>query len=347
MFDTHISIIVPFYNRIDLLEKTIQSVLIQTSNKWELVLVNDGTEVDMSSLYKKYNSSKVHFINKNFSNKGANHCRNVGANEAKHEYIMFLDSDDLLTPWCIEERIKEIDKHRDNELYFFNGVEFDSELQEFTRLRTIFQCEEPLREFLNFQSVAQTSCAVWCKKTLDEIGGWDETVKSWQDGEIFVRYLAHKNNYVWSKSELPDVLIRKHSSDNRISNTKGLESIKNLFQTYNTVLEYLNEPYLSQFRKNTTHSLYDFAEGINKQTYADYVKWINTLSIPNKEKKSIKLYAYLYASLNRNMFMTRFLYQIRKTSILFNKRQGFWSIRPEVSKEFKIELDKLLALNEY
>jgi len=340
-----VSIIVPFYNRLDLLDKTIESVFNQSSANWELILVDDGTDEDKRELYEKYKLENVYFINKTTSNKGANYCRNLGAKAANYQHLIFLDSDDLLTPWCVETRIKEVLKEKEADLWLFNGVEFDSLLNEFTRLRTIYKCDDPLREFLNFQSVCQTSCAVWKKEVFEEIGGWDETVDSWQDGEIFVRYLAHKNNYVWSSSELPDVLIRKHNSENRISNTKGVntDKLNNLFQTYQSVLNYLEEPYLTQFKENIILSLYDQSESVSKNTFSTYSNWINSLNITDSDKRGIKKYAYLYSTYNKSQFMNRLLYQIRKTSLFFKKRKGFWSVRPEVSIELKNKLNYLIS----
>lgn len=93
------SIIIPTYNRSDLLIKTIDSVLNQSFSDFELIVVNDGSTDDTKEILESY-GSKIRVIHK--ENSGSEKSRNAGAYIAKGEYYCFFDSDDLMFPWSLE-----------------------------------------------------------------------------------------------------------------------------------------------------------------------------------------------------------------------------------------------------
>lgn len=336
-----ISIIIPFFNRINLLKETIDSVQHQESSDWELILIDDGSNEEVEGLISKYSSNKIRFYNRNRGPKGAPTCRNIGAEKASFDYLMFLDSDDLLAPWAIKKRIKTIQETPDKPLYVFEGLEFDN-LTGDHRLRTIHKTTKPLELFLDFQSVWQTSCVVWQKKVFFEIGGWCEKVKSWQDGEIHIRYLNKYTEIVWG-SNYPDVFIRKHNDINRISNQKGVEKIDNLVDTYYSTLQFLSDTDLKiKFETNIENALFSFAE--DDIDHDLYIKWIKERFPERKFKKLLIWYVKLYKFLPKNSLFLRGVYQLRKLGIP-NKRKHFWSIRPQLNSEALNKLKDEVAKN--
>ena len=98
-----VSVVIPTFNRPALLEEAVQSVLAQTSTANEIIIVNDGSRTeyrakisDMARLGPRI------FIYHFSSNKGASAARNFGLENAKGDYILFLDDDDLLHPEMLE-----------------------------------------------------------------------------------------------------------------------------------------------------------------------------------------------------------------------------------------------------
>src|SRR3989337_2727041 len=89
-----ISIIIPTYNRADLVTRAIESVIRQTDSNWELIIVDDGSTDETQQIIKKYLNDKVKYIHQ--KNAGANKARNLGAKNASYSYVSFLDSDDEL-----------------------------------------------------------------------------------------------------------------------------------------------------------------------------------------------------------------------------------------------------------
>lgn len=91
------SVIIPTYNRAHVIERAINSVLNQTFNNFELIIVDDGSIDDTIKIIENIQDSRIGIIRHNF-NKGQNEALNTGINASKGEYISFLDSDDEWLP---------------------------------------------------------------------------------------------------------------------------------------------------------------------------------------------------------------------------------------------------------
>jgi len=97
------SIVVPTYNRATILTKTIQSVLDQTYEKFELIVVDDGSTDNTKEIVSAFLDKKVAYYKKENSERGA--ARNFGARIAKGKYVNFFDSDDLLYTHHLKEAV--------------------------------------------------------------------------------------------------------------------------------------------------------------------------------------------------------------------------------------------------
>lgn len=118
-----VSIIVPVYNAASYLNGCIDSILSQDYTDIELILVNDGStdNSDMICLqYKERDSRVIYLSNENF---GVSETRNLGLKNASGEYIMFVDSDDKLSPKAITKMISAA-KEKDSDLVI-GGYEID------------------------------------------------------------------------------------------------------------------------------------------------------------------------------------------------------------------------------
>lgn len=109
-----VSIIIPTYNRAHLIGETLDSILAQTYTNWECIIVDDGSTDDSENLIKKYqeNDNRFTFLTRpNSKPKGGNTCRNIGLDTAKGDYIVFFDSDDLMTPDHLEIKVNGIQNY--------------------------------------------------------------------------------------------------------------------------------------------------------------------------------------------------------------------------------------------
>lgn len=121
-----ISIVVPVYNAEKFLTDTINTVLSQTYENWELIFVDDKSNDKSKEIISEYlNKNKKIKLIENKENSGAAVSRNNGIKEAKGNYIAFLDADDLWKKEKLEKQLKFM-KER-NCAFSFTGYEFANE----------------------------------------------------------------------------------------------------------------------------------------------------------------------------------------------------------------------------
>ena len=112
-----ISVVIPAYNAELFLDETLESVLSQTYENWECIIVNDGSTDSTESVAKKWCEKDSRFRLTNKENGGLSSARNWGIKESKAEYIAFLDADDILTPDSLEVRINTLLKENVDLVY--------------------------------------------------------------------------------------------------------------------------------------------------------------------------------------------------------------------------------------
>ncbi len=118
-----VSIIMPSYNTGKFIQETIDSVINQTYDNWELIIVDDCSSDNTDDIVKSINDNRVIYL-KNERNNGAAISRNKALRKAKGKWIAFLDSDDLWKENKLEKQIKFM---KDNNYYFTytNYIEID------------------------------------------------------------------------------------------------------------------------------------------------------------------------------------------------------------------------------
>ena len=105
MKNSFISVIVPTYNRADLISETIESILNQTYKYFELIIVDDGSTDNTEEVIRKFKDSRIKYI-KTDNWGGPARPRNTGIKKTKGEYIAFCDDDDIWLPKKLEKQIR-------------------------------------------------------------------------------------------------------------------------------------------------------------------------------------------------------------------------------------------------
>ena len=118
-----LSIVVPYYNLAKTLPETIESVKQTEYEKYEIIIVNDGsTDIDSINVLKSYeNDVNIRIIN--IENKGLANARNVGAEAAKGEFIAFIDADDKVDKTFYPKAINILHKYK-NVSYVYSWVQY-------------------------------------------------------------------------------------------------------------------------------------------------------------------------------------------------------------------------------
>src|SRR6266436_2095129 len=101
---SHVSVIIPCYNRESLLGATLDSLLEQTFPHWEAIIIDDDSTDKSMEVARGYAriDSRFRVVSRQGERRGANICRNQGLRIAGGDYVVFLDSDDLLLETCLE-----------------------------------------------------------------------------------------------------------------------------------------------------------------------------------------------------------------------------------------------------
>lgn len=124
------SIIIPTYNRAELIETTVRSVLSQSFTEFELIIVDDGSTDNTNELIKNMNDKRIKYFWKKNEERGA--ARNFGVQKAIGEYINFLDSDDILYSNHLMEAAKIIEEESP-EIFLFNYDIFNKQTEMLNR----------------------------------------------------------------------------------------------------------------------------------------------------------------------------------------------------------------------
>lgn len=109
---TKVTIFIPLYNNEKYIGKTIESILAQTYQNFEILIINDGSTDRSAEVVLSYKDPRIRLIH-NEKNMGLVYTRNKGLDETHTEYISILDSDDIFYPTKIEEQIKFLESHSD------------------------------------------------------------------------------------------------------------------------------------------------------------------------------------------------------------------------------------------
>ena len=117
-----VDIILPNFNSAEYIKETIQSILKQSFKNWNLIIVDDCSNIKTKNILKKYSKNKKIKIFWLKKNKGAGFCRNYAIKKSKASYIAFIDSDDIWKKEKLETQIRFME----NNNYFFTYTNYET-----------------------------------------------------------------------------------------------------------------------------------------------------------------------------------------------------------------------------
>lgn len=212
------SIIIPNYNRAGLLRQALDSVLKQTYPNWEVVVVDDGSTDASMELLAGYadRDARIRYSPRRSPVKGASVCRNEGFAASGGDFVIFLDSDDLLAPFCLKRRMKTVSEYPDHDFWVFGTLLFKQFPGDNKVLLNVETEEDPLERFLKMDVMWLATGPLWRRKAIGSLGGWDEKLKSGQDWDLSVRALIHGLKFRYFGNV--DNYLREGTDLERISN---------------------------------------------------------------------------------------------------------------------------------
>lgn len=121
----------PVYNAEKYLEEAIESILNQTFNNYEFIIINDGSQDSSEKIIKKFKDSRIKYI-KNEKNMGLIYTLNKGIDLCNGEYIARMDSDDICHPRRLEEQISYLEKNEETDICGTSYIKFGEKIREKT-----------------------------------------------------------------------------------------------------------------------------------------------------------------------------------------------------------------------
>jgi glycosyltransferase involved in cell wall biosynthesis len=187
-----VTIVIPVFNRENILGLTLESVLKQTYTNYRCIIVDDGSIDSSVALARKYENADVRFqVLENPTNSGACRCRNLGLALAESEYVVFLDSDDIWLPQFLETMLAALEAANGFDAAACQAYIYEKEIGDKSGTRFVGVSSPITLERYLLEEVAWiTSCMLWKTEAIRAIGGFADHLKMWQDWDLNVRYLG-------------------------------------------------------------------------------------------------------------------------------------------------------------
>lgn len=218
---SHISITMITYNRETFIEQAIHSVLAQSFDNWELIIIDDGSTDNTKDIIEKYTQDlRIKYI-KNKKNQGIVFSRNKALKLSQGKYITVLDSDDV---WHDTEKLKKqvsfLEEHKD---YVLVGCKHIGLIDiEGKKIKNILNPEEDadIRNNFLYRNPFTHSSVLFRKDIVDELGGYHD----YQVGEDYDLFL--RMGLKGKMKNLSDVSISYRKHDANISVQKRKQALK-------------------------------------------------------------------------------------------------------------------------
>jgi glycosyltransferase involved in cell wall biosynthesis len=185
-----VSVIMPTYNRADVIGEAVASVVAQTYTNWELLVVDDAGTDDTEQVLHDIGDRRIHYI-KSTENRGASGARNVGLEQARGEYIAYLDSDNRVHEDFLLLMVNQLmmqPQHRSAycaQRAFDRTVTRSGKIEEELRFIRFGPFNRSLLENKNFIDI---NAFVHHRSLFDDLGGFDKSMRRLVDWELLIRY---------------------------------------------------------------------------------------------------------------------------------------------------------------
>jgi len=187
-----VSVVIPTYNRGKLIERAVQSVLAQTYQDLEVIIVDDGSTDDTPRVVAALaeEDRRIHYL-RHETNRGAQAARNTGIWAAGGEYVAFLDSDDEWLPDKLATQMAAFEQGPPNLGVVHCGYRTEHADDQPPQDKCFTLRGNIYRELLANYGLGPTSILVVKKEHLERAGLFNERVRSWQEWDTCIRLARH------------------------------------------------------------------------------------------------------------------------------------------------------------
>ncbi len=220
MSQPRVSVVIPSYNCERYLPEAIDSVLAQTYQDFEIIVVDDGSTDRTANVLSQY-GDRVRAVYQ--QNQGVANARNHGIQLARGEWIAFLDADDVLLPHKLEAQLAVADAHAGLGMIHSGWNRVDAEGNVLMPVELWRQVPElTLESWLRWKPVLP-SAMLFQRKWLEQIGGFDPRFPPAEDTELVLRLALKGCQAKW----LPQITVNYRQHDASAMH-KGLPQARSL-----------------------------------------------------------------------------------------------------------------------
>lgn len=184
--DPLVSVIIPTYNRASTLLRAVRSVLNQTCQNLEVIIVDDGSTDNTVGVVEDIGCDKVRYVKHNV-NKGGAAARNTGIGLARGEYIAFQDSDDEWQPEKLQKQVDLIIDNPELSVVYCGLIRFDNFRVQYLPSRSQANISANLASELLRENFISTQTLLVRKEVFERVGIFDEDLPRFQDWELMIR----------------------------------------------------------------------------------------------------------------------------------------------------------------
>ena len=254
-----VSVIIPCRNGAAFIREAIDSVLRQTFQSIEVVVVDDASTDESWSIIVAYGDALISV--RNDRQRGACYSRNLGRSQASGQFLMFLDSDDYIEPDTIASLVNAMSEGEAS-ITTADWRFLMNTPQGWVAADSGFSREPPQGDFVRgwISGWYIPPCAMlWRRSAFDAIGGWDQSLAANQDGELVLRALLAGQRITKARGGL--ALYRKQpGSESTISNSATREAVTSRLSVLVSLEEKLESAgLLENYRFELGRSYYSLA----------------------------------------------------------------------------------------
>ena len=276
-----VSIIIPTFNRADLIAETLDSVREQTYQEWECLVIDDGSTDATEAVLKQYinKDQRFQYHKRPISfGKGANGCRNYGFSLSKGQFINWLDSDDLFSEDKLQAQISEIQQTEQTAKLVVSckwnrfTTDIDGIFPKEAHINRSFSSGlELLKTFNKYASFFPSHAYLVSRELVAMSKGWDESLRVNQDGEFFTRILLQASRVLHPEKGM---VYYRTPQLTGVSQFQDETKIRSAIQSWQLISEHLqDEASLDQFPFIDHAKNYLFERIDDRKTWRKYPKF--------------------------------------------------------------------------
>jgi glycosyltransferase involved in cell wall biosynthesis len=232
-----VSVLIPLYNKVLYFEETIQSVLNQTYQNIEIIIVDDGSTDGSLALARGFISEKINVFEQ--QNKGASAARNKAFELSKGDFIQYLDADDTLDLRKIEEQINVITKHPDCLITArrFDIRETSNHEIKLVERTLLSKDYTEVVQFISDDILEGAFVHSWLmpRHIVAQSGGWDETISVFDDRDFNLRFIPLAAKIIYCPTAICYYRTKANAQSNR-RNESDLAGALNYFSKVELLL---------------------------------------------------------------------------------------------------------------